>query len=219
KIRLKGNPSVDGLICAECWSNIKKNAPPLCSICGRRLKNFSKNICPLCIRKSLHFDRAFSPCVYEGPIKGLIHDFKYNNRAYLGPTLSRLMIDFIKEHNLLMDYLDLIIPVPLHRSRLREREFNQAEVLSKPIAAEFKKSLACDILKRHRATKVQAELQEHQRLLNVKDSFFVADRKAVMDKNILLIDDVLTTGATASEAARALKKSGAGIVFIMTLAN
>lgn len=219
KNRLKDKPAVDQLVCSPCWASIKKNTPPFCHICGRQLVNFSKNICPACMKKSLHFDRAFSPCIYDGTLKELIHNFKYKNKDYLGPTLSKLMIDFIKEYGLPVDFLDLIIPVPLHKSRLREREFNQAEVLSEPISKEFGKTMAKDILKRHRPTKTQTELEKSQRYANVKDSFSVTDSKSVKGKNILLVDDVLTTGATASEAARALKQSGTGIVFILTLAN
>lgn len=78
-------------------------------------------MCPSCLKKKLHFDRAFSPCVYEGAIKELIHEFKYKNKDYLGSVLSKPMINFIEEYNLPMEYLDLIIPVPLHSTRLRER--------------------------------------------------------------------------------------------------
>lgn len=213
--------SIDKLICARCWSKLKKNAPPFCHSCGRRLdKNgFAKNICAQCQKSAPHFDRAFSPCVYDGAIRELIHEFKYNGKDHLGRPLSRLMIEFALTYNLPMQMLDYIIPVPLHNSRLREREFNQAEVLSKFIAAEFKKELLNDVLRRHRHTKNQAELEMQERLLNVKGSFCVTDNSLIKGKNLLLVDDVLTTGATSSEAAYALKASGANIVFVLTLAN
>lgn len=213
--------SIDGLICAQCWSKIKKNTPPFCHCCGRRLDKtgFAKNICLQCQKMQLHFDRAFSPCVYDGTIRELIHEFKYGAKDYLGAPLSRLMIEFVKEYNLPMQMLDYVIPVPLHKSRLREREFNQAQVLSKFIAAEFKKELLSDVLWRHRQTRTQADLEMEQRLLNVKDSFSVTNHDRIKGKNLLLVDDVLTTGATSSEAAYALKNAGANIVFVLTLAN
>lgn len=213
--------AIDNLICTECWGKIKRNLPPFCYSCGRRLEkpNFAKNLCLRCLRQRLHFDRAFSPCVYEGVIKELIHEFKYAGKEHLGPPLSRLMIEFIKEYALPMDCIDLIIPVPLHKTRLREREFNQAEILSRHIADEFNKNVSGDSLVRSRYTKTQTELETDKRLLNVKDSFLVAKERDVRGKNILLVDDVLTTAATSSEAACALKKSGAGIVFVLTLAN
>jgi competence protein ComFC len=166
-----------------------------------------------------HFDRAFSPCIYEGVIKELIHAFKYKNKDHLGYTLSRLMTDFIKEFRIPVEFVDFIIPIPLHRSRLREREFNQAQVLSEHLAREFQKPVACDWLQRLRATKTQTDLERNMRLINVRGSFSVKEPQLVKGKNILLIDDVLTTGATSSEAAKALKQAGAQVVFAMTLAT
>ena len=216
-----GATSIAGLICIDCWRKIKRNTPPFCHSCGRNLekRSFTKSICPSCLRAKLHFDRAFAPCVYDGVIKNLIHEFKYRNKDYLGPHLSRLMIDFIKEYDLPIDYLDFIVPMPLHKARLREREFNQAQILSKHICEEFKKDLLTDVLRRHRFTKTQTELETDKRFLNVKESFSVIKERDLKGKNILLVDDVLTTGATASEAARVLKNAGANIVFVLTLAN
>jgi len=167
----------------------------------------------------LHFNRAFSPCVYEGAIKNLIHEFKYKGKDHLGRPLSKLMTDFIKEYNLATDCLDFIVPIPLHKTRLREREFNQAEILAKHIAEEFKKDLLSDCLIRHRHTKTQTDLENNQRLLNVKGSFSVNRGRDLKGKNVLLVDDVLTTGATSSEAANVLRSAGADIVFVLTLAN
>lgn len=181
--------------------------------------SFSKNICPGCLKQKLHFDRAFSPCVYEGVIKELIHEFKYKSKDYLGQTLSRLMIEFIKEYNLPIDWIDLIVPIPLHKTRLREREFNQAQILSNHIAVEFKKSVSSDSLRRCRYTRTQTDLETGERLANVKDCFSIANTEEVRGKNILLVDDVLTSAATSSEAALALKTAGAGVVFVLTLAN
>lgn len=213
--------SVDKLICPACWSKIRKNLPPFCHRCGRQLKPpyLTKNICSKCLKKDLHFDRAFSPCIYEGTTKELIHSFKYNNRDHLGQALSNLMVEFIKEYNLAIDVIDYIVPVPLYKTRLREREFNQAQVLSKHIAEEFDKKTSQDILIRNRYTKTQTELETTERYKNVKGSFTVQNEQLIKDKNILLIDDVLTTGATTSEASFALKLAGANIVFVLTLAN
>ena len=212
---------IDNLICKKCWVSIDKNLPPFCHSCGRRLekRNFSKNICPACIRTNSHFDRAFSPCIYDGALKELIHAFKYKGKDHLGKALSSLMIEFIKEYNLPIKYMDFIVPMPLHKSKLRERDFNQAEILSRYIAEEFNKGILKNNLIRHRFTKTQTELRNEERLLNVRGSFSVTDPDRVREKKLLLVDDVLTTGATASEAALALKQAGANIVFVITLAN
>lgn len=218
---LKDRACVDATVCLECWSKIKINAPPFCNRCGRHLEktHLAKNICPSCIRNELHFDRAFSPCKYDGIIKELIHEFKYKGKDHIGLTLSKLMIDFIKEYDLPLEYLDYIAPVPLHKTKLREREFNQAEILGRNIASYFNKNLLKDALVRNRFTKTQTELEHQERLQNIQGCFTVARGADIKGKNILLIDDVLTSAATASEAALTLKKSGANIVFVLTLAN
>ena len=221
KERLKSQPAIEHLVCAYCWGKIKRNLPPFCYRCGRHLEknNLTKNICPACIKRPLHFDRAFSPCLYEGALKELIHEFKYKNKDYLGPILSKLMIEFIREYNLPIDLMDFIIPIPLHKTRLREREFNQAQILSDYIALEFNKKVMPDNLRRCRYTKTQTELEENERFLNVKGSFVIDKSQDIKGKNILLVDDVLTTAATSSEAAYALKSAGVNIVFVLTLAS
>ncbi len=219
--KIISDASVDDVVCLECWSKVKRNSPPFCHFCGRHLekKNLSKGLCPSCIRKQPYFDRAFSPCQYDGVIKELIHDFKYKGKDYLGQTLSRLMLEFIHEYSVPMDLIDCIIPVPLHKTRLREREFNQAYILSKCIAKQFNKKILHNKLFRLRYTKPQVELLPQQRLENVRESFCAHKQSSLKSKNILLVDDVLTTGQTASWAAYALKRAGANIVFVLTIAN
>ena len=216
-----GVTSVDGIICLDCWGKIKKNLPPFCRRCGRTLEKKSpyKNICVVCIKNPVYFDRAFSPCLYEGPVKELVHQFKYQGKDYLAPVLTRLMADFIREFDVPMDLLDFVVPVPLFKTRLRQREFNQAEVLAKNIAGIFNKKLVADNLIRVKNTRTQTELTPGQRLSNVKESFKVRESSCFEGKNILLVDDVLTTGATCSEASCALKEAKANIVFVMTAAS
>jgi competence protein ComFC len=213
--------SVDGLICGKCWEKIRKNKPPFCHSCGRGLmgKDLHKSLCPSCRKTRFHFDRAFSPCVYDGVIKELIHAFKYRDKKYLGAPLSRLMTEFIKEFEIPVDFTDLIVPVPLHAGRLREREFNQAAVLAENIAQEFGKTASHGLLERTRATSTQTQLDTLTRLENVRGSFRVPPSADLRGKRVLLVDDVMTTGATSSEAALALKQAGAHVVFVLSLAN
>jgi competence protein ComFC len=211
----------ESFICPGCASKIRKNIPPFCARCGRHLEknNLNKNICPACLKTPLHFDRAFSPCIYEGVIQDLIHQFKYNNKQFLGPVLARLINEFIQEYSMSLDFIDQIIPMPLYSTRMREREFNQSEILSRHVAKELKKDVLSGLLIRSRNTFSQTGLKNNQRLENVKGSFKVTNKELVVGKNVLLIDDVLTTGATASEAALTLKNAGTNIVFVLTLAN
>jgi competence protein ComFC len=212
---------VDELICGSCWRGIKKNPPPFCRRCGRSLGDADthRNICPRCAKHTLHFDRAFSPCPYEGALKELIHKFKYERKEHLGKPLALLMINFIKEFNVPIKDMDCIIPVPLHRARLREREFNQAQILSLCIGNAFTTPVRCDILTRTRNTKRQIDLAADEREGNVQKCFAVRCPSVVQNKKLLLIDDVLTTASTASESSRALKDAGAHSVFVLTLAN
>lgn len=209
------------LVCQKCLSNIRINVPPFCASCGRHLnkKHYYKNICSKCIKAGLSFDRAFSPFLYEGVIRELIHEFKYKDKYYLDTLLAKLMTGFIKKYSLPIEYMDCIIPIPLNKTRLREREFNQAERLADLIAMEFNKPVKKDVLIRHKLRRSQTELCDSERFANVSGSFKVSSPAGINKKNILLIDDVLTTGATLSEASRVLKESGAGIIYCLTLAN
>lgn len=207
-------------VCSNCWNKIKKSSPPFCHKCGRHLSdNLHENICSSCLNQKLHFDRAISPCLYEGNLKELIHKFKYENKDYLGKDLSKLLIDFINFYRFDIDFIDCVIPIPLHKTRLREREYNQSEILANFFAKEFSKPLNNFSLIRDKPTKKQTELEIEKRFNNIKESFKVVDAKPIINKNILLVDDVLTTGATASEAALTLKTAGANIVFVLTLAH
>ncbi|MDD5045208.1 MAG: ComF family protein [Candidatus Omnitrophica bacterium] len=219
---LKNTHGVDAVACPACWAAIKKNRPPFCQRCGRAIdwKVSGGKVCKKCLRKELHFDRAFSACIYDGLTKELIHKFKYQGHDHLSSTLSGLLIGFIREFNLPpLEYFDLLMPIPLSQKKLREREFNQSQLLACDLSKEFGLKLCADNLLRVRDTKTQTELPDERRFLNVKDSFALSDAAAIKDKMIILIDDVLTTGATCSEAARVLKDNGARTVFALTIAS
>ena len=209
-------------ICSGCWDKIDKNLPPFCASCGRHLtpEAVGKNACPSCskYKVNFYFDRAFSPCTYTGVVKKLIHEFKYSGKDYLGKPLGKLMSTFIRDYQLPIEHLDFVVPIPLHRSRKRQREFNQAEILSQEVTREFQKKLLTDTLIRVKPTKTQTELTWRERCQNVEKSFAVTKPELIKDLNLLLIDDVLTTGATSSEAAKCLKSSGARKVLLLTLA-
>ncbi|MCK9432406.1 MAG: ComF family protein [Candidatus Omnitrophica bacterium] len=208
-------------VCPACREKIEENLPPFCSRCGRHLpaEAVKKNTCPHCLDMEFYFDRAFSPCVYTGTVKKLIREFKYSGKDYLGRMLGEMMNDFIRQYRLPVEHLDFIIPLPLHRSRLREREFNQAEVLSRIISGQAGIKILERAIIRMRPTGTQTELDLRKRRLNMEGSFRVILPEEIRGKNILLVDDVLTSGATSNEAAKALKESGARKVILFTLAS
>ncbi len=213
--------NLDCSVCVNCWNRIEKNRPPCCKICGRHMgAGFaSLNVCPKCRRTNYHFDRAFSPCVYQGAMKELIHLFKYKGKIYLGKPLSDILAGFIKARLLPIDMVDTIVPVPLHTRKLREREFNQAQILTKYVAEEFDKKVSFDNLYRIKDNPSQITLTDAQRWENVKGIFGLKEPSEFKNKVILLVDDVFTTGATISEAAYILKNGGANVIFALTLAN
>ena len=210
-------------ICANCYNNIEQNLPPFCARCGRHLdpEAIEKNTCGNCARHQTNwnFDRAFSPCRYTGTVKKLIHEFKYSGKDYLGKPLGKLMRTFIRDYQLPIEHFDFLVPMPLHKSRQRQREFNQAEILSQEIAQEFKIKILTNAFIRVKPTQTQTELTFDARCQNVLESFLVTKPESIIDKNLLLIDDVLTTGATSSEAAKCLKEAGARKVLLLTLAS
>lgn len=210
-----------GLICRDCIEKIKLNSPPFCRKCGRKILKFdaSRNICAECSKTQFYFDRAWASCSYEGVIKEMVHNLKYRNKIGLAKVLSRLMINFVSDYRLPLEACDCAIAIPLSLRKQREREFNQAEALADNISGYLGLKLLKNNLKRIRDTKSQTELEKSKRWKNIQDAFTVKEPNAVKDKTILLIDDVLTTGATASEAARTLKSSGANAVYVLTLAN
>jgi ComF family protein len=214
-------PDQQQLICAGCWGKVEQNLPPFCARCGRHLDSqaIEKNACKSCSRLNFYFDRAFSPCQYTGTVKKLIHEFKYSGKDYLGKPLGKLMQTFIRDYQLPIAHLDFLVPIPLHKSRQREREFNQAEILSQEVAREFDKKVLTDFFIRVKPTKTQTELTYQERCQNVEKSFAVTKPELIKNANLLLIDDVLTTGATSSEAAKSLKEAGAKIVILLTLAS
>ncbi len=164
-------------------------------------------------------DRLYSACRYHGAVKALIRRFKYDGRDYLCAFLGRLLEDCIRTLSVPMDEVDAIVPVPLHPARLREREYNQAQLLAAHIGSVFHRPTDTSLLVRSRPTGTQTGLAVEQRRRNVRGCFTVPRAASCHGKTVLLVDDVLTTGATAGEAGEALKNAGAVKVYVLTVAH
>jgi ComF family protein len=171
-------------------------------------------LCTVCRESLANFDAAYSFGSYEGPLRKLIHLFKYAKVESLALPLSRLLLRAIPTD----ERFDLVIAMPMHWRKRWERGFNQAELLAKPVAKRCRLKLS-NKLRRKRYTKAQAGLTEAQRRNNLKDSFCVRSAHQIAGKRILLIDDVFTTGATLRSAAEVLKAAGATHVTALTLAR
>lgn len=172
------------------------------------------DLCSVCRKSLVNFDTAYSFGSYDGPLRDLIHLFKYAKVETLAEPLSRLLSRTLP----MAENFDCIIAMPMHWRKRWERGFNQAELLARPIARRYGLKLSKH-LRRARYTKSQAGLTETQRRKNLQGSFRVPKPERLQGKRILLIDDVFTTGATLRAAAAALKTAGASPVSALTLAR
>jgi len=194
------------------------------------------HLCGACRKNPPCFDRAVSAGPYEGTLAEAIKLFKYKKKIHVGRALADGMIasptprpnppisPFSKgglRGTACMGRLQsyYIIPVPLHLSRLREREFNQSAILALVIGERLGIPVLTDILLRERHTRPQVELDMKERKKNVVGAFSVQNEELIIDKDIILVDDVYTTGSTVNECAKSLKKNGAGMVYVVTIAR
>ena len=207
-------------ICPQCREQCTPIASPLCSCCGIPFatENGSDHPCGDCLQHPPPFAAARAAFVYDGTLRDLIHRFKYRHQVRLRRPLGQLMASELAEPVTAWQP-DLIVPVPLHPRRLRERGFNQAILLGTFLAREWHIPLARTALDRIRWTVPQIELDHHERAANVRGAFAVRKPAAVAGKRILLLDDVLTTGSTATECARVLGKAKAAEVFVGAVAR
>lgn len=211
----------------------KKEGLYICQDCARQIQINHYSFCPTCKNKTSHLQKCsfhktyakffLSPFSYDNAmIKNLIHSFKYEFVKSIGPELARFMIQSLEKSNL-SDHKPanelIIIPVPLHKKRLAWRGFNQSEILAREISKNLGVRLSLD-LKRGKHTKPQIEMADiKERAENIKGAFICEGSKRIKGKTAILIDDMITTGATIEECARILKKSGVKEVWALTVAK
>jgi ComF family protein len=206
-------------VCADCIKAPRPlEADFFCSSCHTPFVNGypldEHGVCAACREGLRGFDRAASFGFYEGALRSLIHLFKYNGMKPLAKPLAAFL-----ERAIPIDQgFDAVVPVPLHWRKRWERGFNQAELLAR-LVAKHRRVPLLEALKRKRSTAVQATLASAGRRRNVAGAFEIRSKAAVAGKRILLIDDVMTTGATASACASVLKRAGAQSVSLVTLAR
>ena len=204
-------------VCKACASSISALKPPHCPACGRTAA-YENQRCGQCGDTRFHFDRAWATAWYDGPMKALIFAFKFGGQKHLKKYFSGRLIDFTEQH-IGRDLFEGVVPVPLEEERKLSRGFNQCELLSKPLAQHFGKMHWAGLLKREPSGSPQSRLAKNERETNVKGGFTVTNPALASRRSILLIDDILTTGQTASECAHALKDAGATSVCVLALAR
>jgi len=200
-------------ICTGCWDSINPYKGPKCGKCGIPLDSDSSIICGECIKDEPAYNSVRSFGLYKGPLRKAINLLKYHNMKRLSKPLSKVMLQ--------MDIpkADAVIPIPLYKDRLRQREFNQSALLAKYTAKNTGAALLVDCLVKIKDTKPQVGLSSRERRRNIKNAFDVEKKEFIKGKDILLMDDVITTGATVRECSRVLKKAGAANIYVLALAH
>ena len=210
--------------CPGCGQSIVKASSPICCLCAQRLeqairKDIRRSICKI-PQACDAFEHTFALWLFDkaGTVQRIHQGLKYNNRPYHGVWLGRQIASKLLLPLSPLDRPSLIIPIPLHRRRYLERGYNQSQLLAQGISDTTGIPLTSSLLKRTRYTMTQTGLDQKQRLENVQHAFSVPDVVSLKGKHLLLVDDVLTTGATLYAASLPLKKAGAELISIATLA-
>ena len=209
-----------GMVSPAYWSQLSFIEQPFCACCGLPFgfDATADMLCGGCLEMAPEFDAARAAVVYNDASRQAVLDFKYGDRMHTAVTLASWMM---RAGATLIDCCDILAPVPLHARRLWQRRFNQSAVLADIIAKRSGKIHLADALHRRRHTVPQKGLSRSERGQNVKNAFGIDPRRAeiIKGKNILLIDDVFTSGATLNECARTLRHAGAAAVTVLTVAR
>jgi len=208
-------------ICQPCWKTICILPEPKCPRChipfssSSTLMHSPQHLCGRCRQRPPAYTKACTPYAYQGVLKDAISQFKYHGKVRLAKPLAQLMAS---AWDLPQD-IDGIIAVPLHPTRLREREYNQSLLLAERLSQHLEIPVMWNVLVRTQHTVPQTTLKRSARLKNLRKSFAVTHPDVVSGKKILLVDDVFTTGTTINECAKTLRKAGAKAVYVETLAR
>lgn len=209
------NHNNDNEICEDCEKKLPFSEGKTCECCGMSISSLDR-VCNRCKNRERTFKFAMSPFNYEDDIIKIVHGLKYNNKKYVVPTIAYYMAKCYFKHD---SKCDLIIPVPLHETRRKQRGYNQSELIANNVGEKIKLPVLTDVLVKHKETQTQALLKYKERQENLKDAFKVVDKTKIKNKTVLLIDDVFTTGATAAVCATALLKAGAKAVVVLCFAH
>jgi competence protein ComFC len=209
-----------GYLCASCAEKAPRIVPPFCAKCSEPFSGAIEEefTCANCAHRKLDFDAAVSAYRSRGVVRIIMLRFKYGHDLHLRHPIAGWLIEAMNDSRLRERTFDMLVPVPLHPARLRERGFNQAELLTKILHAETNVPIL-GALERIRYTTTQTAFDRVERMENLRDAFRLRKNIRVRDSRVLLVDDVLTTGSTLSECARVLREAGARSVHAVTAAR
>lgn len=201
--------------CADCWRKLEFLGPGGCSRCGLPLRATDAETCAVCLAKPPRLDRIRAAVAYDDISRSIAMRLKYGRKVALARTMSRYMRPLIGE----VPAEALLVPVPLHRSRLWSRGFNQSAIVARELSRRTGVPVALDALRRVRATPPLKGLNMRQRRRTVAGAFRAGKGAELRGRTVVLIDDVLTTGSTANACARVLKRAGAARVELVSWAR
>jgi ComF family protein len=206
-------------LCAICHARFFKQTTTRCTVCAIGLQGASRHaICGACQAEAPAFDATVVACDYAAPADHLVQDLKFHGKLALAATMAQLLTEALQLHP--MPAADLMTAVPLSRSRLAERGFNQALEIARPLAKQCDVPLAAQLCLRVRETAAQAGLPFKQRSVNMRGAFVVSpDAADIANKHVIVVDDVMTTGRTLHELAACLKRHGAARVSNLVVAR
>lgn len=213
-------PEPFNYICWDCWSDTARIEAPFCDRCGDPVAGSVDHefICYSCSAEQPAFDGARSAARYDGVVGEALRQLKYEKALWMAPDMAELLQNCLKAEYPGRKF-DLIIPVPLYHVRRRERGYNQSAVLAGELGRRIQLKSVPGMLRRIRPTTTQTNLTAPQRLSNVNNAFKSRRPKWLAGRRVLLVDDVMTTGATVNACAKALKKGGALSVHVVTVAR
>jgi ComF family protein len=212
--------AAQGYVCHECRRRVRAVERPFCERCGHPFAGAisTEFECAWCCEEPLQFDVARSIVIFDGPVREALHRYKYNRALWLEPFLAEWLRSDVARHFQPGDW-DCLAPVPLHRVKQREREFNQAERLGRHVSLALDVPMDDRLLARVQNTRTQTQLNREERVANLRHAFALCRGRLLEGERVLLFDDVMTTGATMNACAKVLRRGGAGRVGVCTLAR
>ncbi len=209
-----GRNSETGL-CKGCINQFQFLRPPFCKVC--KSNKIIDNCCLECQSRVPLFENVITVGIYNGILKSLIYELKYQGLKKYAKPLGFLLAQKIK-NEISFKEIDFITSIPLHPEKLKIRKYNQAKIISLQVAKSLNKPYL-DLISRHKNTKAQFLLSHQQRIENISDAFEINTKKNLTGKNILIVDDIFTTGTTVQEACKVLKEALAGEIYVGVIAR
>lgn len=212
--------AAEGYVCRHCAGGVKRIEPPCCECCGRPYAGQITGtfVCSWCQETRIYYASARSAVVFDGVAQEVIHRYKYQQALWFEPVLAA-WLNQSAVAELRGGGWHWVVPVPLHPVKQREREFNQAEVLARHLGLAAGIPLNVKLVKRVENTPSQTRLTSEERIANVRNAFALKAGVVLQGEKIVLVDDVMTTGATVNACARVLRKAGASAVCVWTVAR